>query len=886
MLRLSIIENSTGLLSKTRMPDGTIIPAAALWDGVCKNVQVEWDKFGDLVLGLKKNQALCLGSHDVGVRGEEVKVVTKKKKANGMSDELGVICRSKDYIDWNASGVLYFDFDVKGLKSVGEGVERLLKCIPELDGVGYWITPSASSGLRGDGSGVGFHFWIRCVEVNEELIEKFRAALKVRLWLGGEGWIESSAAGTALERFLVDLSVFAPERIVFEAGAWLEGLDAASQEVQEYVQMRRDGVFSGGGDDVFDLANFVNRVAQDDMEVAAELKEAMLCRDDVVKGLAVARVKWIENRAERDKVTLKEAGRILERAEVGVLTSDVMLSDLRVSTVLAEWEEGDVDWEGGDPLEPEYNGGHHVAKLFYNGKLDGWCLHSFAHGGRSFKLRWNYKDCVAWIESLNAEKLQEEFHKLYWLDEAVNAAVRDSLYKKVGAVCGTTKNVVVKTLEEEARKLMSSASTAEASGTPSWAEEMNSSHAWCLNQGGVVILNFDSFIGLGMKNGISYSTPMQLKEMYRAEKVWIGDKKVNKADAWLETKYRKEYGGIYFKPESIKVEAAVAVAVAEKGAQGRDLFNLWRGWNVSPVAGECSRLKEHIFEVICGGVDEYYVWVLDWCARILQDPAYRVGTAIILRGDQGTGKDTFVNMFQRWCGSHFTLVSDASRVTARFNMALAGCLVMHANEAFWGGNKADSGALKGVITEDILTAEAKGKDPIQIANYCNIIMSSNNQWIVPADLNERRYMVLDVSSKHMQQSSWFKPLYKEIKMGAYEAMMVELSDRKITSDLRHVLVTDGLKDQMIRGMSPEYGFFINALEEGLLAFGDWVAKDKLYDMYCGYCDNLHARKQAVAVFFRSLPVAMEEKRFGTRGSQKRCVFIPTKDKMESKLFSW
>ena len=61
------------------------------------------------------------------------------------------------------------------------------------------------------------------------------------------------------------------------------------------------------------------------------------------------------------------------------------------------------------------------------------------------------------------------------------------------------------------------------------------------------------------------------------------------------------------------------------------------------------------------------------------------------------------------------------------------------------------------MTEPDLFIEAKGRDGITVANMLHIIMASNEDWIVPAGEDERRYPVFTVSGDHMQDEQWFKP---------------------------------------------------------------------------------------------------------------------------------
>ena len=82
--------------------------------------------------------------------------------------------------------------------------------------------------------------------------------------------------------------------------------------------------------------------------------------------------------------------------------------------------------------------------------------------------------------------------------------------------------------------------------------------------------------------------------------------------------------------------------------------------------------------------------------------------------------------------------------------------------------------LKGMITEDYILVEPKGKDAFKVKNNANFIFASNNDWVVPAALEERRLFTMDVSENHMNDSKYFASIYEEMDNGGREAMLFDL----------------------------------------------------------------------------------------------------------------
>ena len=91
---------------------------------------------------------------------------------------------------------------------------------------------------------------------------------------------------------------------------------------------------------------------------------------------------------------------------------------------------------------------------------------------------------------------------------------------------------------------------------------------------------------------------------------------------WMQHRRRRKYQDIGFFPG--------------RGVPG--FYNLWRGFPVQPRKGDCSKFLAHLHDNVCQGNDELYAWVLAWFADIFQRPAIKCGTALALRGKQGTGK--------------------------------------------------------------------------------------------------------------------------------------------------------------------------------------------------------------------------------------------------------
>ena len=206
-------------------------------------------------------------------------------------------------------------------------------------------------------------------------------------------------------------------------------------------------------------------------------------------------------------------------------------------------------------------------------------------------------------------------------------------------------------------------------------------------------------------------------------------------------------------------------------------------------------------------------------AHAVQRPTEKPGTAIVLRGREGTGKNVFAEAFGELFGRAFFKASRMDHLVGKFNKHLAGRLVVFSNEAVWGGNKADEGALKDLITEREQTVEPKGLDAFQVKDYSRHILATNESWAVPAGMDARRWFVLDVSDSRIGDYSYFEAIKQEVQEGSRAALLHYLMNLDLTGfNVRNAPLTEGLLDQKQRSLSSVGQWWLHTLQEGFPSF--------------------------------------------------------------------
>ena len=148
-------------------------------------------------------------------------------------------------------------------------------------------------------------------------------------------------------------------------------------------------------------------------------------------------------------------------------------------------------------------------------------------------------------------------------------------------------------------------------------------------------------------------------------------------------------------------------------------------------------------------------------AHLFQRPAERIGTSLVLRGKQGTGKTKVGEVFGSLIDRHYLLVDSPRYITGQFNAHLAGCILLQADEGFFAGDRASAGVLKSLVTSSWHMIERKGVDPVQVRNLVRLLVTSEDNWVVPASLEERRFAIFDMGQAAMQNSDYFAAIDRE-----------------------------------------------------------------------------------------------------------------------------
>lgn len=283
-----------------------------------------------------------------------------------------------------------------------------------------------------------------------------------------------------------------------------------------------------------------------------------------------------------------------------------------------------------------------------------------------------------------------------------------------------------------------------------WGAMMNARHTVLTAVGGKCRVLSWTTNELGWRVAV-LSSLADFKARYQAKRILIEGHKAPTpiGDWWLGWAGRDEAESLTFRPD-----------VPDRRVDGK--LNLWHGYGVAPKAGSWDRTQAFLREVVAGGNPAHWGYIIRWLAWVLQHPGDRAEVVLVLRGKRGTGKNTILDALCKLFGQHAKTVSNSRHLVGHFNAHLADCALLFANEAIAASDKTAEAVLKTLVTDITIPIERKGIDVEMWANRLSLCMASNEDWCVPAGLDERRFAVFDVSDAHIQDVAYFDAIHEEL----------------------------------------------------------------------------------------------------------------------------
>ncbi|MGE0373616.1 MAG: hypothetical protein AB7Q01_17285 [Gammaproteobacteria bacterium] len=415
-----------GALSKRieLLPDGTTKSDGSecvMSRGLAERVRIgSITQFADLIGNLASHEAIALGALRQDLPAA-VRITTKRRldELNGSASP-DIIARTGGHIGYRPAQPAFalLDFDTKGMpaevalriEGLGGFARAVASVVPDIATSARLIRRSTSAGLVRTDTGErlpgssGVHLYVAVADGTD--IERFLKVLHARCWLAGLGWLMVGAGGQLLERSIVDRTVAAPERLVFEGDPILEApleQDAAQRRPQAKDGPALDTVAACPDLTILERAEFNRLIGIEAHRLAPERAKA---RDRFLDAQG-------EKIAARTNLPLKAARRVAERQTDGVLLPDVVLpfddpdfAGTTVADILAD----PARYEGATMADPLEGIAYGPCKAKVMRQSDGqpW-IHSFAHGRTTYELRHDARAIDAAIANAPSADVADVF---------------------------------------------------------------------------------------------------------------------------------------------------------------------------------------------------------------------------------------------------------------------------------------------------------------------------------------------------------------------------------------------------------------------------------------------------------------------------------------------
>lgn len=346
------------------------------------------------------------------------------------------------------------------------------------------------------------------------------------------------------------------------------------------------------------------------------------------------------------------------------------------------------------------------------------------------------------------------------------------------------------------------------------------------------------------------------------------------ADFWLKSSLGRQYERlVYAMPGS-----------AIKANPGD--YNGWQGFSVKPKPGSWALNAAHVRDIVCGGNELYFRWVLNWLAAMVQEPGKHAWTSIVLRGGQGTGKGHFAhNMVGALFGpQQYLHILGAGQLTAEFNEHLSGKVYIFADESTWGGDPRAAAKLKGLITEDTIPIHRKFLKMVEEPSALHTVISSNSEWPIPIEHDDRRFTVFDVLELKKQNDTYFASLRHELMMGGLAAMLHDLLAFQVDGKmLRSPLVTEAKSDITAQSLKHIEHWWLELLESGTIQDSTWpssITKRDLHANYIAFLERHHnnsrerrSTETEMGMFLRRFTPLTQQ--MTVNGKVERVIYVPS-----------
>ena len=264
---------------------------------------------------------------------------------------------------------------------------------------------------------------------------------------------------------------------------------------------------------------------------------------------------------------------------------------------------------------------------------------------------------------------------------------------------------------------------------------------------------------------------------------------------------------------------------------------------------------------------------------------------------------------------YFFHPTSAKAILGDFNEGVRARLLVFMDEIVWGGDKERAGVFKKIVSEKQITVNEKFKSLVKLDNIMNLIVASNESWVIPAGTTDTRWLCLSLDNKLATCSKNEK---RKVVDGILKTDIKRLAKFFLLRDISNwdsddIIITDELREQRILSMDKISKWWYTGLSDGYFKVKDYntnnikdnirdgifdltgrtdlsdasdkhrIERSKLFDSYIEYSKDSHMINRSFYKKIREFCKDIVDTRPCINGKRIRCFNFPNIDILQD---SW
>ncbi|RWP54373.1 primase-helicase family protein [Mesorhizobium sp.] len=219
-------------------------------------------------------------------------------------------------------------------------------------------------------------------------------------------------------------------------------------------------------------------------------------------------------------------------------------------------------------------------------------------------------------------------------------------------------------------------------------------------------------------------------------------------------------------------------------------LNTWKEGGVAAAEGDASIWHDHLRYLLPGEGERK--WILQYLAHLVQRPAAKIKSAIVLQSKQGVGKNLLVRAVKRMFHENDVREVYGGILGERWQLELGNARLLALDELQIDELKTAYNRLKRWATEETQSVERKGVDAFNVRTPRGIIIMTNSDKPMAIEHDDRRLFVCKVEAAK-REDTYYRQLVE-----------VGLSDDSVAA-FKHYLLHLDLSDFDANAEPPRTG---------------------------------------------------------------------------------